>query len=332
MAGLGTILGTAGGALIGGPAGAAIGGSIGGAIDAESAASGDRDKADALREQALAQLTGISLPDYDKMQLALQHYQITGEITPELEAAIAQGPSAFENINVDPRLKANQMQALEQMSGLASGDIKPSDMAGFELARRNAAAEAQAKQGQILQEMQQRGQAGSGAELLARMTSAQSGADRLQQAQLQQAQAMQQAREAAISNMANMAGNIRSQDYSQASDLARARDIVAQQNVANARQVQAANVAAKNQAKQSNWTNAQDIANRNVDIANQQQQYNNNLARQKFEDQLNLGKAKAGALSGNAQASDTRAGQTADMWSGIGSAVGKGITAYGQKE
>lgn len=311
---------------------AAAAANIAGGLIGADQASKDRKAATQARDQALAQLTGINLPDYDKMQLDLQHYQLTGQMTPELEAAIAQGPSAFENVNVDPRLKANQMQALEQMSGLASGDIKPSDMAGFELARRNAAAEAQAKQGQILQEMQQRGQAGSGAELLARMTSAQSGADRLQQAQLQQAQAMQQAREAAISNMANMAGNIRSQDYSQASDLARARDIVAQQNVANARQVQAANIAAKNQAQQSNLTNAQNIANRNVDIANQQQQYNKNLARQKFEDQLNLGKAKAGALSGNAQASDTRAGQTADMWSGIGSAVGKGVMAYGQQD
>lgn len=305
---------------------AAIAAPVVGGLLGQKQASDAQANAERLRQDALAQYAGINIPDEDKMKLALQNYQLQGTLTPEMEQALSQGPTAYENIQVDPRLKADQMQALEQMSGLASGQVKPSDVAGFEMARRGAAAEAQAKQGQILQEMQQRGQAGSGAELLSKLTAAQSAADRQQQAQLQQAQAMQQAREQAISNLANMAGNIRNQDYSQASDLARARDIVAQQNIANSRDVQSRNVAAKNLAAASNLANKQNLSNANVDIANKQQQYNKGLAQQTFNNQMTKASGLAGQYTGQAtaaqQAGADQAAATGKMAQGLGTMLG----------
>jgi len=249
-----------------------------------------------------------------------------------LEQLIQQQDTRLSDVQVDPRLQADQMSALEQISGLASGQVKSGDLAAFELARRNAAGEAQAKQGQILQEMQARGQGGSGAELLARLQSAQSGADRLSEAQMQEAQAMQNARMQALQQQANMAGQIRGQDYGEQSNLARARDTINQFNTQNSQNVQGRNVSSQNQAQLQNLANRQNIANANVDTANKQQAANKQLLQQQFQNQLGLAQGRAAQYSNQADASTAQAGQTAGMWGGIGQGVGTGIAAYNTKK
>lgn len=284
-----------------------------------------RDRQNAANEQqkaALAAYAGISIPEIEDQMLNYEKYKSAGQLNPVLEQLVAQGPTALENIQIDPRLRQEQMSALEQMAGLAKGEIKPSDVAAFEMARRNAAGEAQAKQGQILQEMRARGQGGSGAELITRLQSGQSAADRLQQADLEQAAMMQNARLSALQNQANMSGNIRSQDYGQAQDLARARDVINQFNIENARSVGARNVSSQNKAQEYNLSQAQQLANANIDLLNKQQQANKALIQQQFENRMR----KAGGVSGvhqsaaanlNKQAGDAATGM-ADIASGIG--------------
>lgn len=304
---------------------------IGGLIGADQA-NKNRDAANKAREQALAQFANIELPDIEKQKLLLEEYQLTGQMSPELEAMINLGPSAMEQVSIDPRLRSEQMKALESISGLAQGNITPADLAGFEMARRNSAAEAQAKEGQILQNMQQRGQGGSGAELMARLQANQSGADRLQQAQLEEAKAMQNARMAALSQQANMAGQLRSQDYGEQSNLAKARDLINQFNTQNAQNVQQRNVGSKNQAQLTNLQNQQNIANMNADLRNKQQISNKGLLQQNFGNQMQLAGAKAGLYGQNAQQQDQQAAQTAGMWAGIGQGVGTGISAFADKK
>lgn len=301
---------------------------IGGLIGQGQAASAETD-AENARKEALSQFGNIKPPTVEEQLLALQEYQTQGTINPLLEQLMQQGDSRLSDVQVDPRLKADQMNALEQISGLASGKIQPGDMAGFELARRNAAAEAQAKQGQILQDMQQRGQAGSGAELLARLKASQSGADMLSQAQMEEAKAMQAARMQALQQQANMASGIRQQDYGEQSDLARARDAISQFNANNAQNVQGRNVAAQNNAQQQNLTNKQNIANMNVGTQNDQQLKNKQLLQQQFDNQLRLAGARAGQYQNMAQASQNQAAGIAGMWSGLGQAAGTGLASMG---
>lgn len=304
---------------------------IGGLIGADQAGD-DRDAANNARNAALAQYANLTIPDIEAQKLALEQYVNAGVLSPELEQLIQMGPTAMEGISLDPMARQKQLEALEMVSGLAEGRVQPGDIAGFELAKREASGYDQAKQGQILQEMQQRGQGGSGAELLARLKSSQSSADRLQQADLEQARKMQEARMQALSNQANMAGNLRSQDYGEQSNLAKAQDMIAQFNAQNSQNVNSRNTGARNDAQRMNLQNAQQIGNMNVDSRNKEQQYNKGLIQTQFGNQMDLASGRAAQLSGVANSRDTQAGQTAGMWGGIGQGVGQAAAAYFNKD
>lgn len=300
---------------------------VGGLIGADQA-SATRGDANNLRSQALAQFAGLSVPDIEQMKLALQQYGVEGTLSPEMVQQITQGDTALSGVSLDPRLRQSQLDALNQMSSYAKSGMTSADQAAYELARRNAASEAQAKQGQILQNMQQRGIGGSGAELLASLQNAQSGADRLQQAQLEEAKARQNARMAALQQQSNMAAGLRSTDYNEQANLANARDQIARFNAQNAQNVNQMNTQARNLAQQQNLTNAQNVRNMNTQTANQQQQFNKGLLQQNFNNQMGLAGAKSSALTGAAQSKDMQAGQTAGMWGGIGQGVGGILGAF----
>lgn len=300
---------------------------IGGLIGADQASKKQAAANDA-RNQALAQFANVKAPSIQDMMLALQNYQVTGQMNPEMEQAINLNGTALSDISRDPRLAASQMQALQQVAGVASGNPNAADTAGFELARQNSAGEMQAKNAQVLQEMQQRGQAGSGAELLAKLKNNQSGTQMLQNAELQQAQAMQQAKMAALQQQANMAGNMRQQDYGEQQNLATAKDAIAKFNAQNSQNIANTNVTNKNAAQSANLTNQQNTANMNTDLKNKQNIANTGLNQQNFGNQMQLAGAKAGQYGNQAAAADTRAGQTAGMWSGIGQGVGTAANAY----
>lgn len=303
---------------------------IGGIIGADQA-NKDRASAENARAQALAQYLGISVPEAADMMINLQQYQSAGTLDPVLEQLITQGDTSMAGISTDPRLRQQQMAALDQYTQLAQSGATPADMAGFELARQNAAAEMQAKNNQILQEMQQRGQGGSGAELLAKLKGSQSGTQLLQQAQLEQAQAMQQARMAALAQQANLGSSIRQQDYGEQADLARARDAIANFNAQNSQAVQSRNVGSQNTAQAGNLANRQNIANLNTETMNKQQIHNQGLKQQQFQNQMQLADAKAGQYGNAAAAAQQQAGQTAGMWAGIGQGVGTGLAAFANK-
>ncbi len=294
---------------------------VGGLIGADQA-NKDRDAANAARQQALAQFAGINVPTPEEQKLLLDQYVSTGVMSPELESLINMGPTAYEGISLDPQARQAQLDSLSQMGQLAQTGMTQGDEAAYEMARRNAAAESQAKQAQILQNMQARGMGGSGVELISRLQAGQSSADRLQQAQLEEAAKKQQARMQALQSQANMAQGLRSSDYSEAARLADAKDQIARFNAANAQSLANRNTDRGNQAQQYNMSNAQRIADANVGLKNQQQQYNKGLTQQKFGNELQLAGAKAGQYGSQAQDASQRAGQTASMWGGIGQGVG----------
>lgn len=306
---------------------AAIGAPIIGGLMGQEAAKGQLNAQERMYRENLARLAGIDIPSIQDQELNLLLQQSQGTYTPEMEAALNLSPSAMENLNVDPRLRQEQMVALEQYAQVAKSGMTPADEAMMEMVRRNAAGEAQAKQGQILQEMQARGQGGSGAELIARLQSNESGADRLQQAQLQEAVAKQNARMAALSQQANLASGIRNQDYGQQTDLARARDAISQFNLQNQQNVGQRNVANRNQAQQQNLQNAQAIANQNVALQNQQQMHNKGLLQQQFQNQVTKATGQNQAGQQLASMYGNQAANTAGGMATIGQGIGSGFQA-----
>lgn len=297
---------------------------VGGIIGSEQA-SKDRRAAQNARNQAIAQFAGINVPEVEKQMLALETPELVGEYTPEMEDFIELDPSAMEEISTDPRLQQAQMAALEQMAGLAESGLSPADIAALEEVRRGAAAEAEAKQGQILQEMQARGQGGSGAELVARLKAAQSGADRMSQEGLDIAQMVQQRALQALAQQGSLAGQLRGQEFGEKTDIARAKDIVNQFNVQQQQGLQQRNVAAQNQAALRNLSEKQRIAEQQAAIRNYQQEQNRALQQQRFQNEMNLAGGKAGQYAGAAADAQQRAAQTAQMWSGMGQGVGSGL-------
>lgn len=305
----------------------AIAAPIIGGLMGQEAAKSQLNAQERMYRENLARLAGIDLPSIQDQELNLLLQQSQGTYTPELEAALALGPSAMEQVAIDPRLRQQQMAALEQYAQVAQSGATPADEAMMEMVRRNAASEAQAKQGQILQEMQARGQGGSGAELIAKLQANESGADRLQQAQLQEAVAKQNARMAALAQQANLASGVRSQDYGQQTDLAKSRDVISQFNLQNQQNVGQRNVGSKNLAQQQNLQNAQAIANQNVALQNQQQMHNKGLLQQQFQNQITKATGQNQAGQNLASMYGNMAANTAGGMATIGQGIGSGFQA-----
>lgn len=289
---------------------------------------GDREakKSRELLRQNVSEVNAIGLPDLEAQKIYLEQLQSAGQLTPELEQAILQQSSAMEGVSTDPRLKSQQMSALEQLAGISETGMSPADQAAFELARRGAAQENQAMQGQILQQMQARGQGGSGAELIARLTSSQKAADSMQAAQLEQAKLQQAARMQALNQVGALSGSIREQDFGEATKIAQARDLINQFNAQSQQGVQQRNVSQQNQAQQANLQNQQNILNQNAALRNQQQQFNKGLVQQQFQNQLQKQGLKTGA---NQQLSGSYAQSAAQQGALTGQLLGAGLAIAG---
>lgn len=311
---------------------AAVGAPIIGGLLGQNAADKSRRDAKKSMQQALTEYANIKLPDIEQQRLILEELQNAGQLTPELEQAILLGSSAMEGVSADPRLKAQQMKALEQLAGVAESGMTPADQAAFELARRNAATENQAMQGQILQQMQARGQGGSGAELIARLKGAQSSANAMQDAQLKEAIARQQARQQAMGQVGDMSTRVRQQDVGEQTDIARARDLVNQFNAQQQTAAQRSNVGARNLAQQANLQNQQRIMDANATLRNQQQQFNKGLLQQQFGNQMQLAGARAGVLTGQSQFLQNQAANTAGGIAQIGQGIGSMFGGIAQRQ
>jgi hypothetical protein len=310
----------------------AVGVGAAGLIAGQSNAQKQADAAEAARKQALGQFSGVTVPTIDSQTLALQNYQNTGELTPEMQQQMLLGNTNMEGISTDPRLQAAQMQALQQLSGIASGSPQAGDQAGFELARQNVAGELNAQNNKVLQDMQQRGQAGSGAELLMKLKNNQVGAQQLANQQMEQAKAMQQARMQALQSQANLASGIRGQDYSEQEKLANARDQIAKYNAANAQNVSNTNVGARNLATAQNLQNKQNISNMNTSTQNDQQKFNKGLQQTQFQNQIQKAGGTAAQLNNQATAAQQQAANTAGQWAQFGQGAAQAITAANAKK
>lgn len=299
---------------IGTVAGGLLGGALGYFGGADDNSSEEYDK-------MMQRLDGVNIPGIDQLTFTPEELQYLGDFTPEELQAYALQKSEMENINRDPRLRQEQMKALDQVSQLADRGFSDEDMMAFNVARQQAAGEAEAKQGQILQNMQQRGQGGSGAELIARLTSSQNSANQLSLEQQKQAIAQAEARKQALNMLANQAGSLRSQDFGEESAIASASDLVNRINQQNQQNVSNTNVGNRNQARSGNLTRRQNMSDSNVDIRNRGKASNINAIKDRFG--MEMEKATGQNRVGGYQA-DNSARQAGNTNAGIGQ-IGQGL-------
>lgn len=302
---------------------AAVAGPIVGGVIGNIASAGDRAAAMDAVQKAYQQFANLDIPDTEKMKLALETPEVQGVIAPYLEQAVQQGPSAMEDIAIDPRLKQAQMSALDTLSKMGQTGLTSADRASLNEIRRAGAGEEQARQNQILQSMQQRGVGGSGVELAAKLASSQQQADRSSVQADSLAKMGQERMLEAITQSGQLGGSIRAQDYGEQQNLAGAKDQIARFNAQQSGDVNARNIALQNAAQQKNLSEKQRTYEQAIGTRNMQQQFNKNLAQQEFDNRMSKAAGVAGQLGNVGKAYSDKAAATAAMWSQIGGAAGQ---------
>lgn len=294
-----------------------------------AASSGDKSAAQKLQQDALQNILGTSTPDIEQMKLQLQQLKSAGQLNPELVNAISQDPSLLQQVQVDPRLKQAQMNALANLQQFGASGMRPEDKAALSQVQQQVASDENARQQSIMQNMQARGQGNAASELAARLSSSQAASNRSQQGGLDIAGRASQNALQAIMNAGSLGGQMAQQQFSQDTQKAAAQDAINHYNAMNAQQIAGTNVSAKNQAQQYNLANNQRIQDNNADIANKQQQYNKSLAQQDFENKFKKAAAVAGGQKDLSKVFQENAKQTQEMWSGMGKGAGQGAAGIG---
>lgn len=232
---------------------------------------GARKKAEALAKEAYAEIDKLGLPPDEAMPLLLEKFKSAGMYTPELEQEINQEVSKVAQITEDPRLKDAQMRALESLQQSGRTGLNATDRAAYNKLRQESQRDTEARRQGIIQNMQARGQAGSGGELAAQLLSAQAGADQQSAAGDELAGAAAQRALQAMAQSGQLGGQVRGQDLDFNKTIAEAQDEMERFNIQNAVNRQQRNIGSKNQAQASNLANEQAIMNANAQQANQEQ-------------------------------------------------------------
>lgn len=274
-------------------------------------------------EQALAELNAVQLPDIEKQKLVLEQLSSTGEYTPEMLQSLSLDPSAMEQISIDPRLKGAQMSALDQLGELSKGGLSPSDAAAFELARRETESAAQARDQQLMQNLQQRGISGGGAEIAMRRASGAEASDRQNIANLEILKSAQQRALEALGQSASLAGDIRGQEYGEQSALAKSRDLINQFNTENQQRTAQSNVGLRNQAQAQNLSERQRIADANVGTRNTQQEQQKGLIQQDYLNRMSRATGRGEYLQAiDAERNRARQANNQLISRGVGAGIG----------
>lgn len=189
------------------------------------------------------------------------------------------GPSAMEGIRVDPALVAAQHAALGKFQDMIdSGGLTLEDQAALnQLLGRSARNEA-ASRAAIAEQMQRRGTAGSGTELAMNLHNQQAAAERAQDAGMSRAAMAQRRVYDAIMGRGQLAGNMRTQEYSEKERAAQARDRIAQYNAQ-----------ARERARQQKYGNRMQLANAQAGGLRQQADFDLREGKAMRQDAANMG-------------------------------------------
>ena len=290
-----------------------------------------------LIQQSVDQLTKIGVPTAQAQQIALEHYQSSGQLTPQQAQTFKQQGTALNNIQLDPQEKQSQLNALNQLQQIGSnGGMLLSDKAQLQQQMANTNAQAAGQRQAILSNANQRGQLGSGLSLVAQLQNSQNAANQNQQNSLGIAAQAQQRALQSLSQAGQLGGQLRGQDYDMAANAAKAQDAINNFNTQNTQNVSNMNTSLNNAAQQYNLQNNQNIMNANTNQDNQQQMYNKQLQQQYFQDSMQQAQAAANARAQQAsnllQGGKNQAAQIAGIGTGLnqaGTAIGNNLYKSG---
>lgn len=305
---------------------------------AKAEAAGDKEKAAELTAEMVAgykanvaAVQSLGVPTLGDVNY--QSADFTGGYTPEDMQAFLSGPTAYEQVNIDPRLKAAQMNALEQMQKIGVEGLTDEDKAVMNQIQRTAGREDRSRQAAILQNLAQRGMSSSGMELAQRLNSSQAAAEQAAQSADAQGIAAAERKRQAIQAASEIASGARTQEGREQEALASARDAIERFNAQNSQQASQFNAGQGTKAAEYAATGRQNAANSAAEQANLTQTQNIvNKPTSQFN--MNLGKTNAvtnavsllgGGYNNAATGYNTSATNTQKEGTAIGTGIGTGL-------
>lgn len=249
------------------------------------------------------------------------------------EHAITAPSSEMATISTDPRLRQAQMEALSQLKEISdAGGLTDSDMAELRQVSRQISGDEQARQKTILADLASRGVGGSGQELAAKLSSSQASAQRqAEQADEIKKLAYQRALDA-ISQTANLSGNIRSQEFGEQSDVAKAKDEIAKFNAEQQAGAQSRNVGRQYETNTTSQAEQQRIAEQNLQQQRDLEKYTKyELPNNRFNQLYQITSGQAGMAVPAANLAVQQGQNQANMYGQIGAGTIAGLGAIGSR-
>ncbi len=281
-------------------------------------------------QQALKQYQTIQVPTEDSGKVTnIPQETVQGTVTPQEIKAVDQDPSAYNNISLDPQSRQAMINALQGYQTIADdGGLDANAKLGIQQVVDAANTQSRGAQGAIQQQAQAMGQGGGDFALTQRAIAAQGASNNASTQGLQMAAEAEANREAALSNLSSIGGQINNSDYNQAAQKASAQNAINATNQGYQNAANVGNVANNATAQQFNVTNAQGVNASNTAANQNNAYYNASLAQQKFNNEL--AKANGAANVYGAQAKQATASNSANdaALGKLAGGVGQGVSSY----
>lgn len=292
----------------------------------------------AIYDERMAKLAALNIPTIEAQKIVLQDPELAGILAPQLEAQAEQLESQLAGIEVDPRLKRAQMDALSSIQERTTG-LTPEDIIQIQNTRRDIAGDMRAQDANIVQNLEQRGLGGAGIEVAMRQAGGQRAQSQASDEADRLAQMQYNAKMGALQQAGSMAGQLRGQEFGEKQTTASAADAIAQFNLANRMGVSGRNIDRANQAQAGNLAQKQRLVDIRAGNTNQAEIHNKGLIQQDFQNKLQIEGIRGGVATNQANlAMQTGANQVANtsgMWGGISdvfSGAGKAYLDYTKPE
>jgi hypothetical protein len=257
---------------------------------------GGKSSAEKAAERAAEILEAVDLPGL--REVAIERLAEVGDPRDFIDRM---KDTELAKLKADPKLREAQLGALQKISDITAGQgLSEEDRAQIREIGKEEAIREKGQREAISQTAEQRGVGGSGFELAQQLAAEQGGAERAASRDVDVAQMAQSRALDAIREQARLGGEIRGQDFGEASQVATAQDIINQFNTQE-----------RNRAGQAAFINRQSIANQNVELENIQREQANKLAQQRFENELRRGQAISGAREAAIAPAEARGARTA---------------------
>ena len=280
----------------------------------------DQDKIDQGIAQGTQAWNNLTPTAYENVDY--QGPEAAADIRVDPAALERVGPTAMNDVSVDPRYKDQQLAQLSALAELRDkGGLNLTDKANLQGIQNDEAAQAQSGRASILQQAQMRGTGGGNLAIMDMLNANQGSANRQSQRDMQIA-GMAQDRALQAGNMAaTQSAGMSKQDFDQQAQVAAARDTAAKFNagMANTNNQfnanQNINVQQANQQKNQGVNNATALAKNNSQTMNRYTMPTQSFAQgaQKASGQANVGLSAAEIAA--KQQSDAKKAQSG-LWGG----------------